>query len=105
MLGLNPRFFNSQQLYSEVPLIKLEGINNDRKVVMTSKVLVALGIGLAAASFASPSFAQDMAKRDAAVAKCNAQADKKVPNQQTADQVASRSEAYAECMKTAGFAP
>jgi len=72
---------------------------------MRSKVLVALVIGLAAASVASPSFAQDMAKRDAAVAKCNAVADKKVPTQQTADQVTSRGAAYAECMKAEGFTP
>jgi hypothetical protein len=72
---------------------------------MVNRVIAALALGLAAASFASPSSAQDMAKRDAAVQKCSADAQKKVPSQQTADQVASRSAAYAECMKSAGFTP
>jgi hypothetical protein len=73
---------------------------------MINRTLVVLALGLAAVSLASPSFAQqDMAKRDAAVAKCSAEAQKKVPNQETADQVANRSAAYAECMKTAGFSP
>ena len=72
---------------------------------MFNKVVVALVVGLAAASFASASMAQDMAKRDAAVAKCNAEAQKKVPTQETADAVSRRMEAYQECMKTAGFAP
>ena len=72
---------------------------------MINKVVVALVVGLAAASFASASVAQDMAKRDAAVAKCTAEAQKKVPNQQTADDTERRTAAYSECMKTAGFAP
>ncbi len=72
---------------------------------MANKVLVALVVGLAAASFASASVAQDMAKRDAAVAKCNAEADKQVPKQETADAVGRRMDAYQSCMKTAGFAP
>ena len=72
---------------------------------MINKALVALVVGLAVASFASPSLAQDMAKRDAAVAKCNAEAQKKVPTQETADAVGRRMAAYEECMKTAGFAP
>ena len=84
--------------------IELEGVNN-KEVTMINRVLVALVVGLAAASFASPSFAQDMAKRDAAVAKCSAEAQQRVPNQETADQVANRTEAYAECMKKAGFTP
>jgi hypothetical protein len=72
---------------------------------MVSKVLAALALSLTVTWFVSPSSAQDMAKRDAAVAKCSAEAQKKVPNQETADQVANRTEAYAECMKKAGFAP
>lgn len=72
---------------------------------MINRVLVALVVGLAAAYLASPSLAQDMAKRDAAVAKCNAEAQKKVPTQETADAVARRMAAYEECMKTTGFAP
>jgi hypothetical protein len=74
---------------------------------MINKVLSVLVVGLAAASFASPSLAQDqsMAKRDAAVAKCTAEAQKKVPTQETADAVGRRMEAYQECMKTTGFPP
>jgi hypothetical protein len=75
------------------------------EVMMINRISAALALGLFAASFISPSSAQDMAKRDAAVAKCSAEAQKKVPNQQTADQVASRTAAYSECMKAAGFAP
>jgi hypothetical protein len=70
-----------------------------------NRLIVAFVVGLSSAAFASASLAQDMAKRDAAVAKCSAEAQKKVPNQQTADDVARRTEAYQECMKTAGFAP
>jgi hypothetical protein len=73
--------------------------------MMISRYFIALALGLAAASFASSSYAQDMAKRDAAVAKCNAEAQKKVPSQQTADDVGRRTAAYEECMRTAGFAP
>jgi hypothetical protein len=76
-----------------------------REIIMVNKILTALVLGLAVTSFVSPSSAQDMAKRDAAVAKCTAQAQKKVPNQETADQVANRSAAYAECMRAEGFAP
>ena len=72
---------------------------------MINRVVVAFVVAFAAASFVSPSLAQDMAKRDAAVAKCNVVADKKVPSQQTADQVTNRGAAYAECMKAEGFAP
>ena len=74
---------------------------------MINKVFSILVVGLAAASFASPSFAQDqdMAKRDAAVAKCNAEAQRKVPNQETSDDVDRRMSAYQECMKTTGFPP
>jgi hypothetical protein len=70
-----------------------------------NRLIVAFAVGLSAAAFASPSLAQDMAKRDAAVAKCNAEAQKKVPTQETADAVGRRMEAYQECMRTEGFAP
>jgi hypothetical protein len=70
-----------------------------------NRLVVVFIAGLSAATFASASMAQDMAKRDAAVTMCSAEADKKVPSQQTADQVTSRGQAYAECMKKAGFAP
>jgi hypothetical protein len=72
---------------------------------MINRVVVVPVVGLTAASFASSSFAQDMAKRDAAVAKCNAEAQKKVPTQETADAVGRRMAAYEECMRAAGFTP
>ena len=72
---------------------------------MVNRVFAALVLGLGVASFVSPSLAQDMAKRDAAVQKCNAEAQKKVPNQETNDDVGRRMSAYEECMRTAGFAP
>jgi hypothetical protein len=72
---------------------------------MINRTLAALAVGLAATFLVSPSVAQDMAKRDAAVAKCTAEAQKKIPTQETADSVQRRMEAYQECMKTTGFAP
>jgi hypothetical protein len=72
---------------------------------VVNRIIAVVALGLAAAFLASPSSAQDMAKRDAAVAKCSAEAQKKVPNQETADQVANRSAAYEECMRAAGYAP
>jgi len=72
---------------------------------MVNRAFAALALGLGVASFVSPSFAQDMEKRDAAVAKCNAEAQKKVPNQETNDDVERRMSAYQECMKTTGFPP
>jgi hypothetical protein len=81
------------------------GCRQQQEAIVINKVLTVLALVLAVASFATPSSAQDMAKRDAAVAKCNAEAQKKVPTQETADAVGRRMAAYEECMKAAGFAP
>ena len=68
------------------------------------KTFLALLVGLSVTVFAAQAFAQDTAQRDAAIAKCVAEAHKQFPGE-SQDTQSDRTAAYKACMTKAGQRP